>query len=441
MELTENMSGEMTKKKYVKRQKLSIHADKWVTKHIVEIDEEWMEGVHSLSELPETYEQAEFLYDSVSSLYDDVKGKWSQIFKISSVSGIVFCGPAGCGKTVTAYALVKELVNIGWTEYIELDRAALSIVSKKEAKEYIRAIFRYAERRFTNTGKRLMIIFNQIPKRKLRNWIMDVLLLNNSDILYTIFIEVTPEKLSADIKKQYPVFTFSLPDKQKRVDFFQHNLTGELKPELFLFDEYEKKDVFSSEYNKLRNTQYTIQLADLTLEQLAEKTEGFTYCQLKQLTDMMHLYLIRMLAQDREMDMISATNIMTSYNPYSIESYVVDDMILFVQWQNLSISKEDSYQYVATPVQNIVAQQIQQSQVQEKDMNKAKNKLPDAIVQAHNAVKNGKSGEIKIDRKEILDYILNMDTVAEYSAMEEIGNINPEYLNMVKTPEGLEEKI
>ena len=105
-----------------------------------------------------------------------------------------------------------------------------------------------------------------------------------------------------------------MDDKQARLEFLEYHRRGELDPELLPDTQEEDLELTDEDLavldpdmqdsmmrmtglGGLDKTTYQIELDDMTQEALAEETEGFSYQQMKQLTDLMRFELMQMLQE------------------------------------------------------------------------------------------------------------------------------------------------
>lgn len=428
-------------------QALCARADAWVSKNIVEIDEEWLADTPSLDDMPPTYRQAKLLQEMFSSSDDAENLQWMQQLHLDTQAGMIFCGPDGCGKTETAYSLMKELKKLACDQYIELNGAQLNVVSKKLAKEYVRAIFRYAEQQFGEDGY-LIVLFSQIQKCRIGRWVMDFIAAQDSEVIYPIFLERDPEQFSHVLLRAYPMFIFPMPTYEDRLEFFQYHMTGELQPELWENEEDDDDDddelteeeitllkQNDPEYtdvsysDSLEDTKYQIELVDLSYEQLAEQTEGFTYQQLKQLTDMMRFHLIQMLTESDAVDITDAAKALTQGGRYQIKEYTVRKMISAFNWQSVRAVQTMPYSYAVPSI----APQMQGKPQQSFSRAVSSINMSEAPAKIREAANGGRK-----DYQYLANYFTG--SVEERFARGRFGEVRQEYVTMKDTKSDLEEE-
>ena len=318
-------------------------ADVWVRESLMPIDEELFDGAQSLDELPRTYTQAGLLRRLLPDLDEaDEAEQWMGLLGMEMPSGFLFCGPAGCGKRETAWAMLGELHKLGYHELIYLTGAEMNLVSVKKAKKRIKAIYRYSD---DGDGNMIVLLLDGISKCRCGSWMMDYVS-NQEAYVLPVFLENSTEVFNPDLLRRYPGIAFPLPDQQARLEFLRDNMKGELDPELLPHDQDDDLDYTEDELEamtpeqrealnlgRLQKTAYEIELDEMTQEDIAEQTDGFNYRQLRQLTDLMRFELMQMLQENAAMDMLEAANALTSGGRYRIKSYTVQKMIQLLKCQ------------------------------------------------------------------------------------------------------------
>lgn len=323
-------------------------ADAWVREALTPIDEELLDGILSLRDLPSTYVQAGLLYNMLPKLDEEgYTETWLDLLDVDLPSGFLFCGPPGCGKRDTAWAMLGDLRHFGYDQLIYLTGSELNLKSAKKVKKCMKSLCRYAEE-----GQKVVLLLDHISTCDCGKWVIDFLSEQQSDI-FMILLEDEISACHISLHRTFPCIWFPLPDQKARLEFLQYYMRGELNAELLpdtQQDDLELTEedmaVLNSDMKEFTNdmtglgglnqTMYQIELENITQEELAEKTEGFSYQQMKQLTDLMRFELIQMLQENTAMDLMDAANALTAGGNYRIKSYAIEKMIRVLKDQKLS---------------------------------------------------------------------------------------------------------
>lgn len=350
--MTEEMENNILPAEPVETQALTAarKADAWVRESLTAIDEELLNGVESLHDLPSTYTQAGLLRNMLPELDDEGRTEsWLDLLGVDLPSGFLFCGPSGCGKRDTAWAMLGDLRGFGYNQLMYLTSSELNLMSAKKVKKCMKALYRYAEQ---EDESRVVLLLDNISACRCGRWIMDFVSEQDSTV-FTILLEDQISGCNLSLRREYPSVYFPLPDKQARLEFLEYHMRGELDPELLpdtqeedleLTDEdlaaldpdMRESMMSMSGLGRLDKTTYQIELEDMTQEELAEETEGFSYQQMKQLTDLMRFELMQMLQENTAMELVDAANALTAGGRYRIKSYIIQKMVHVLKYQMVS---------------------------------------------------------------------------------------------------------
>lgn len=348
--MTEEMEHNILPEEPVETQALTAarKADMWVRESLTPIEEELLDGAESLRDLPPTYTQAGLLHSMLPELDEEGKTEnWLDLLGVDLPSGFLFCGPSGCGKRDTAWAMLGDLRKFGYEQLLYLTGSELNLKSAKKVKKCMKALYRYAEEE-----SKVVLLLDHISACRCGRWMMDFVSEQQSNI-FTILLEDQISACNLSLRREFPCISFPLPDKQARLEFLEYHMRGELDPELLPDTQEEDLELTDEDLavldpdmqdsmmrmtglGGLDKTTYQIELDDMTQEALAEETEGFSYQQMKQLTDLMRFELMQMLQENTAMELVDAANALTAGGRYRIKSYTIQKMVHILKYQMVS---------------------------------------------------------------------------------------------------------
>ena len=345
--MTESIENNILPEEPVETQALTADqkADIWVRESLQPIDEELLDGVESLRDLPSTYSQARQLRCVLSDLGEQKEADhWMELLNVEIPGGFLFCGEAGCGKRSTAWGMMGDLCRLGYCQMIYLTGAEMNLLSAKKVKQRMKAIYRYSAEGEDNL---LVLLLDGISKCRLGNWIMDYIS-NEDAFVFPIFLENSVDVFNSELRRRFPVISFPLPDRQARLEFLKENMKGELDPNLLPHEQNEDLGYTAKEIEEMpleqrqalglfqtNKTAYEIEVEAITQEEIADQTEGFNYQQLKHLTDLMRFELMQMLRENSAMTMTDAANALIAGGRYRIKSYTIRQMIRLLKYQQV----------------------------------------------------------------------------------------------------------
>ena len=212
--MTEEMEHNILPEEPVETQALTAarKADIWVRESLTPIEEELLDGAESLRDLPPTYTQAGLLHSMLPELDEEGKTEnWLDLLGVDLPSGFLFCGPSGCGKRDTAWAMLGDLRKFGYEQLLYLTGSELNLKSAKKVKKCMKALYRYAEEE-----SKVVLLLDHISACRCGRWMMDFVSEQQSNI-FTILLEDQISACNLSLRREFPCISFPLPDKQARL--------------------------------------------------------------------------------------------------------------------------------------------------------------------------------------------------------------------------------
>lgn len=221
-----------------------------------------------LEELPDTYFWKNILYNlNNDRLYEKLG--------LLPVRGILFSGDSGNGRHTLANALVTDIwKREGITDpekvvYTRLRAEDFTAeLSEKAAQERIDALFQAASHCLeAGETEFAFLVFDQIEQyahtQILQNRIRDGLEEMEQEAFFLICITEKEEDISAELKSALLCCRCNSPGERARKEFLEENLSWEV-PDW----EYPDRDLYR---------QVSIEFSGISFEEIAERTEGFSY--------------------------------------------------------------------------------------------------------------------------------------------------------------------
>ncbi len=215
----------------------------------------------TIDDLPDTFVLKRPLSNMYSSIHYDH-------MQIKRYRGVLFRGNEGCGRHTLMNAYIQSLCsNFNEFDMVRLrseDFSAEAIKCDEDALMFIDALYESANRASTKG----IIVFDQMETYErldiICNRIADNVTDEDYDKVYTICISTE----EAEIKQELSSVLFNcrcpLPQKSARKKFFLNNLSWDVP-------DWE---------NEHRIRTFSIDFEGISMDELADKTDGFTYAEL-----------------------------------------------------------------------------------------------------------------------------------------------------------------
>lgn len=243
----------------------------------------------TLDSLPDTYYWKPVLQNlNTDRLYEKLG--------LPRIRGILLSGAPGNGKHTLLDALVTDIWkregirNPEAVRYSHLRAEDFSEgLTMEQAQQRVEALFQVLERYLeSGTAEFAFLVFDQMERyayaQVLQNAILDGILDLEQDNFFVICITEKEEKIYGELKSLLLHCRCNSPGKNQRENYLEKNLTWEVADW-----EHPSQDFFK---------QISITLSGMTMEEAAEKTEGFSYGDLNRFVYLLKMELVKKTLAD-----------------------------------------------------------------------------------------------------------------------------------------------
>lgn len=252
---------------------LGVH--EWVLKNSVEINGPGIEG------LADTYPWKRFLSNvNTTQLYRAL---------LPEIRGAIFTGPAGNGRHTQAAAFAYSLIaqnlivpdNFSQARMLLIEPLALSpMLEEQELKKHVNGMYEYLENMVKKQGYTIAVIFDQIDlyPNRIMDQIAEWVLFQENQNLFTICIGEDETKISRNLLRELIHCRCPNPTaEQRRMHLKQLEMIA-------VEDTWSGSNASSQKY-------MTIELDEITWDEVVSKTNGCSYADLEDLIWMIKLVI------------------------------------------------------------------------------------------------------------------------------------------------------